>query len=82
MTKRGLIKKVGVETTLFQGFTPYLDTLLNVRMSLYFVRLQKDENRLVATKGAITLAEIRMNPKLCDEKIVILSQFILMIYKF
>ena len=78
MTKRGLVKKVGVELeeTLFQGFTPYLDTLLNVRMSLPCVRVQKVERRLVATEGAITLAmiddavhEVSLNDDISEERL-------------
>ena len=43
---------------MFQGFTPYIDPLMNVRMALYCVRVQNVEGRLSAGEGAITLGMI------------------------
>ena len=41
IAKRGHVKNKVVNTGLFQGWTPTMDTLMNVRLSLYCVRLAK-----------------------------------------
>ena len=43
----------GQHDYMIQGFTPYLDILLNVHMSLYCVRVQKEEGGLVQGEEAV-----------------------------
>ncbi|APG78075.1 RNA-dependent RNA polymerase [Wuhan insect virus 15] len=54
LNKRGYVNAIPVEKGLFQGWTGTLDTLLNVRLSLYCVREAKRMGYLKGEEGAIT----------------------------
>lgn len=56
LAKRGAYIHCDLPTGLFQGWTGTMDWLMNVRLSLYCVRLEKRAGRLRAEEGLRQLA--------------------------
>lgn len=58
LNKRGFINEVELRGGLFQGWTGTIDTMLNLHLSLYSVRVAKRRGILKGEEGAITASLI------------------------